>query len=179
MSAINQLILLAEYNQLMNQRQFDAAATLSQEDLIKDAGAFFKSVLGTLNHIMVGDIVWLARFAKHPSSSEELSYFLQLELPNSLNGLLFKDFDALNAERIKMDNIIIRWIRALKNTDINSCIQYTDMMGKEFNKPLVSLINHLFLHQVHHRGQVTTLLSQFGVGFGETDIVEIIEECSS
>jgi len=48
------------------------------------------------------------------------------------------------------------------------------MKGSSFQKDFSSLINHLFLHQVHHRGQATTLLSQFGVDFGETDLIEII-----
>ena len=50
------------------------------------------------------------------------------------------------------------------------------MAGKTFNQPFSSLLNHLFLHQVHHRGQVTVLLSQSGVDFGDTDLIEIIED---
>ena len=51
------------------------------------------------------------------------------------------------------------------------------MNGQSFQKQYSSLINHLFLHQVHHRGQVTSLISQFGGDFGDTDLIEIIEEC--
>ena len=70
---LNQFTLFAEYNRLMNQRLFDSAAQLSDEALRKDRGAFFKSVLGTLNHIIVGDIIWLKRFAEHSSSKRVLS----------------------------------------------------------------------------------------------------------
>ncbi|MGB1010601.1 MAG: DinB family protein [Thiolinea sp.] len=52
---------------------------------------------------------------------------------------------------------------------------YHDTKGDPYEKPYGSLINHLFLHQIHHRGQVSTLLSQFGMDFGDTDIIEIIE----
>jgi len=62
---------------------------------------------------------------------------------------------------------------------MDECIFYLNMAGNAFSKPFLSLINHLFLHQVHHRGQVTTLLSQFGVDFGDTDLIEIIGECST
>ena len=88
------------------------------------------------------------------------------------------DFCDLKEERKKIDQIIVEWIKCLSHADINECISYSNMAGKSFSKPYVSLINHLFLHQVHHRGQVTTLLSQFGVDFGETDLIEIISECS-
>lgn len=177
MTELNQLVLLAEYNQLMNQRQYAAAAKLSSADLCEDKGAFFKSVLGTLNHILVGDIIWLKRFAAHSSGHEALSYVSDLEMPKSLDVLLFHDLDELNNEREKIDRIIINWIKQLSSADLSACISYSNMAGNSFSKPLLSLVYHLFLHQVHHRGQVTTLLSQCGVDFGDTDLIEIINEC--
>lgn len=174
---LNQLILLAEYNQLMNQRQYNAVTKLSTEELNKDTGTFFKSVLGTLNHLMVGDIVWLKRFAEHPSSTETLAYLLEIDTPLSLDTLLFTELEELRAERNRIDEVIVNWVQGLSEADVESCIEYKNMTGRSFNKPLGSLINHLFMHQVHHRGQVTTLLSQFGVDFGETDLIEIIDEC--
>lgn len=179
MSEIEQLALLAEYNQLMNQRQYAAAESLSRAELCEDKGAFFKSVLGTLNHILVGDIIWLKRFSAQPSSCEALSYIAELENPESLDTVLFADFCELKEERKKIDQIIVEWINSLSDTDLNECVSYTNMAGKSFSKSFVNLITHLFLHQVHHRGQVTTLLSQYGVDFGETDLIEIINECSA
>jgi len=179
MSEINQFILLAQYNQLMNQRQYEASTKLSGAELCNNKGAFFKSVLGTLNHILLGDIVWLQRFATHPSSQEALSYISTLEKPKALDAMLFMDFDKLRKEREKIDQTIIEWVKQLSDADLIDCISYTNMAGDIFTKPFSSLINHLFLHQVHHRGQVTTLLSQYGVDFGETDLIEIIDECGT
>lgn len=179
MSELNQFSLLAEYNQLMNQRLFSAAKELTDENVKKDCRAFFGSVFGTLNHIMVGDIVWLKRFAEHPSSQVSLSYVVRLEKPQSLDQILFTDFDSLRIEREKIDEIIIQWLNSLSERDLNDCISYNNMAGDPFKKKYSSLINHLFLHQIHHRGQVTVLLSQFGIDFGETDIIEIINECGA
>ncbi len=178
MSTINQLILFSKYNQLMNKRLYQAASCLTKEALNVDNKAFFKSILGTLNHIMVGDIIWLKRFAKHPSSANNLSYILKLNKPKSLTEILFEEFDELKQERKKIDRIIVHWIAQLSEEDINKCISYADMTGTLSNKLFLDLINHLFLHQVHHRGQVTTLLSQHDIDFGETDIIEIIDECN-
>ena len=177
MAEVNQLILLAEYNQLMNTRQYAASANLTDVQLGEDKGVFFQSILGTLNHIMVGDIIWLKRFSEHPSSYEPLSYIREIQKPKKLNSILYTDFSELKKEREKIDSVILHWIQKLNSTDLNTCITYTDMTGNSFSKPFDSLIHHLFLHQVHHRGQVTTLLSQCGVDFGETDIIEIINEC--
>lgn len=179
MSELNQFILFAEYNQLMNQRQYKAAAHLSKEELNKDNKAFFKSVIYTLNHIMVGDIIWLKRFGEHPSTTESLSYVMGLREPTSLNEILFKEFDRLREEREIIDKLIIDWIASLSKENIDGCITYTNMAGVIFSKPFASVLSHLFLHQVHHRGQVTTLLSQYGVDFGETDLIEIINQCSA
>lgn len=179
MSEVNQLILLAEYNQLMNKRQYAAAANLSKVQIGEDKGAFFKSVLGTLNHILVGDIIWLKRFAEQPSSIESLSYIREMEKPGKLNSVLFTDMDSLQETREKIDEAIINWIGGLGADDLDECITYTNMAGDSFSQPFVNLIHHVFLHQVHHRGQVTTLLSQYGVDFGETDLIEIINECGT
>jgi len=161
----------------MNLRQYTAASKLSQDQLMHDRGAFFKSVFGTLNHILVGDIIWLSRFAMHPSCVVPLSSIRDMDKPESLDTILFSDFTRLTAARMRIDDVLVDWVEGLTEEDINGCLTYTNMAGRSFNKPFASLINHLFLHQVHHRGQVTTLLSQYGIDFGETDLVELINDC--
>ena len=46
------IVLLASYNASMNIQLYAVAATLPKEALIADRGAFFGSILGTLNHIV-------------------------------------------------------------------------------------------------------------------------------
>jgi len=176
MLAVNQFQLFSEYNLLMNQRIYGAASRLSDNELNRDSGAFFRSIIGTLNHIMVGDIIWLKRFSSHPSCEHTLSYISQLNNPKALDSLLYRELAQLEIERVKLDNIIIRWINGLSAQDIKDSITYYNMAGDKFNKPFASLISHLFLHQVHHRGQVTTLLAQLDVNFGDTDLIEIIHD---
>jgi len=73
--------LAADYNQWMNQRIYQAALKLSAEQLSEDRSVFFGSILGTLNHILVGDTLWLQRFADHPSHLTSLEYVRGLENP--------------------------------------------------------------------------------------------------
>jgi uncharacterized damage-inducible protein DinB len=175
MSLLKQFELLGEYNQLMNQRLYESASKLPSEILKENKGAYFKSLLGTLNHLLVGDIIWLSRFATNPSSKDALSYFANIEKPQSLSMELYSELSELKIEREKIDKLIIVWLNSLSNEDLSSKIKYTNMKGVSFQKEFASLINHLFLHQVHHRGQATTLLSQLNVDFGETDLIEIIK----
>lgn len=176
MLAVNQFQLFSEYNLLMNQRIYGAASRLSDIELNRDSGAFFRSIIGTLNHIIVGDIIWLKRFSNHPSSEHALSYISQLNSPKTLDSLLYRELAQLEIERVKLDNIIIQWINGLSAQDIKDSITYHNMAGTQCHKPFASLISHLFLHQVHHRGQVTTLLAQLDVNFGDTDLIEIIHD---
>lgn len=179
MNILKQFRLFGEYNHLMNGRLYNAASQLSQDDLCRNRGAFFKSVLGTLNHILVGDIIWLKRFSAHPSSKQTLSCVSDLDMPVSLDAIIFHDLEHLRNERIKIDDVIIQWIGSLSESDMDDPITYKNMAGIRFTKPFAALISHLFFHQTHHRGQVTTLLSQSGVDFGDTDLIEVIGEIKS
>ncbi len=174
MSEKSQLILMAKYNQLMNQRMIKASANLSIDSLRENKGAFFKSVIGTLNHILIGDILWLKRFSTSPSAYVSLKSISKLKKPKGLDTILFCDLASFNKERSMLDNVIIEWCNELKENDLDKPFKYTNYKGEVHNKRLGDLILHVFLHQIHHRGQVTTLLSQEGVDFGETDLPEIV-----
>lgn len=179
MSSLRQFRLFAAYNKLMNRRLFEAAGKLTIAGMSGDRGAFFGSVLGTLNHILVGDIIWLNRFRSYLSCADALDYLDQLEHPESLRAILFDDLASLQSEREKIDDIIIDWITRLDEGDLTAQLSYKNMAGLSQNNRLEDLISHLFLHQVHHRGQVTTLISQSNVDFGDTDILEILEDYST
>ena len=176
MSEKSQLILMANYNQLMNQRIFSASSHLSEALLAEDKGAFFKSIIASLNHIMVGDILWLKRFAIHPSNYESLIPLNNIKKPEKLDTILFENITSFIKERAMLDNIIIDWCNELKEKDIDTPLKYTNFKGGTHNKRLGDLILHVFLHQVHHRGQVTTLLSQENIDFGDTDLPEIVPD---
>lgn len=176
MSEKIQLILMAKYNQLMNRRLMKASASLPKESLLEDKGAFFKSVLQTLSHIMIGDILWLKRFSDHPSDYVCLQPLKSMTKPEYLDEILFDSLAIFKEKRDKLDKIIIDWCKELDESDLDTALSYTNFKGEVHNKRLGDLILHLFLHQVHHRGQVTTLLSQEGIDFGETDLPELIPE---
>lgn len=58
--------LMAEYNCCMNQNLYLVCSEIPDEKRKQDLGAFFKSIYGTLNHLLYGDKAWTGRFAKHP-----------------------------------------------------------------------------------------------------------------
>ncbi len=176
MSLKDHFELLATYNQWMNSKVYEAAGHLSPTDLAKDRGAFFGSILGTLNHILVGDTIWLKRFATHPSCVTSLREVAGLPKPTSLDQIVFDDFDSLSEHRIWLDQRIIDWIAGLSDGDLDFVLSYRNSKGVAANKRYSSLVLHFFNHQTHHRGQVSTLLSQSGEDIGVTDLLAQIPE---
>ena len=166
--------LMAEYNRWMNERVYGAAGNLSKSALLEDRRAFFGSILGTLNHIVVGDTIWLKRFAAQPASAEPLREITELAAPKNLNQIIFEDLDELYSHRKWLDEKIIKWISGLTDSDLDFILSYQNTKGVPATKRFSSLIYHFFNHQTHHRGQVTTLLSQSGEDVGVTYLLALI-----
>jgi uncharacterized damage-inducible protein DinB len=151
--------LMAQYNEWMNCRLYAVCASLSDGELRKDRGAFFQSIYATLNHIAYGDLAFLSRFTGDPSVVPEPG------------ADLFGTFDLLRAARVALDQRILAWAASLSPAWLAEPLTYTSKIdGKCRTVPKWVLVTHLFNHQTHHRGQVTTLLSQMGLDVGSTDI---------
>lgn len=176
MRLCEQVVLLADYNAWMNKRTYEAAGRLSPSDLAIDRKAFFGSILGTLNHLVVGDTLWLKRFATHPAGYPALDAIRALPMPTSLDALLFTDFPALAAHRKMLDGAICGWAASVTDADLAQTLRYKNTKGIESNRLFFSLALHFFNHQTHHRGQVSTLLFQAGVDEGVTDLLALIPQ---
>jgi uncharacterized damage-inducible protein DinB len=167
------IVLFASYNAAMNRKLYAAAATLPKDALSADRGAFFGSVLGTLNHIVAGDTIWLRRFMAHPAAFISLEAMAAVPAPTGLAYQFSDNLETLLAHRERLDAIIEALAEEVSDHDLAQPLTYKNARG-EFHKNFGSLLLHLFNHQTHHRGQASTLLSQAGVDIGVTDLVEWI-----
>lgn len=153
---------LAAYNQWMNQRLYAACATLSDEVRKRDRGVFFQSLHGTLNHGLLADQVWMARF--------EGGRFHVTRLDEELHA----DFPGLCDARERMDARILRWAAGLDAATLAGELHYTSLVNPAPRRYEMWLaVTHFFNHQTHHRGQLTALLSQCGVDYGVTDLIQL------
>lgn len=166
--------LMAEYNRWMNDRMYEAAGKLDAGELTADKGAFFGSILGTLNHIMVADLIWLHRFAQIPPSTSALGALTDFPRPSSLRQPLAQDLAGLRALRRKLDDIILGWVAQLTPQHMAEELAYTNSAGVASRRSFGPVLQHFFNHQTHHRGQASTLLFQAGVDVGVTDLVALI-----
>ena len=140
--------MFAAYNAWANERLYDAAGKLSDADYRADRGAFFKSVHGTLNHLLVGDRVWMQRFIGTG------------DVPNRLDAILHESLPDLRAARSAEDARITQWIGGLRDADLAGTVHYRTLVNpRAVKQHLAPALDHFFNHQTHHRGQAHCLLS--------------------
>jgi uncharacterized damage-inducible protein DinB len=166
-SAPEQFRMMAGYNGWMNEKLYAVCATLSDEERKRDRKAFFRSIHRILNHLLLTDRGWLGRFTGAPWTFR------------SLDQELYADFDELRRERAHTDAAIEQYTAALTAERLLEDFSYTTYAGRKFTHPLGPAVTHLFNHQTHHRGQLTTLLSQLGIDPGVTDLIAYYRERSA
>jgi uncharacterized damage-inducible protein DinB len=146
--------MFAAYNAWANDRIYHAAANLSDADYRADRGAFFGSVHGTLNHLLVGDRIWMRRFTGAGDA------------PDRLDAILYDDFGELRESRRAEDLRIKRYVDGLDDEKLHGSMRYisyrTVTNPKTVTQELGPALDHFFNHQTHHRGQVHCLLTAIG-----------------
>lgn len=152
--------MFAAYNAWANQRIYEAAGELTKEEFGRDMGAFFKSMRGTLNHLLVTDRIWLKRFTGEG------------EAPSALDTILYIDFAKLRTAREAEDQRLSGWIGSLSDRQMAGRFTYmtvTDM--RTISQRLAPALAHLFNHQTHHRGQAHSILTGLGKDAPSLDLI--------
>lgn len=163
---------LAGYNSWFNRRLFDACEQLSDAQRRLDRGAFFGSITGSLNHLLWADRMWLGRFAAQGTAAAALTpEVLALPAGAAFETILHDDWSQLRQAREALDAAIEAWTRDMPDDFPGSVMRYANTKGVQRGHPAWQALTHFFNHQAHHRGQVTTLLSQAGVDVGVTDLI--------
>jgi uncharacterized damage-inducible protein DinB len=142
---------LARYNAWANRQLYDAAAALSDQEYRADRGAFFKSMHGTLNHLLTADQVWMHRFTDQGPS------------PDRLDMIQHEALADLRRARDAEDKRIVDYIDGLTDAQLAGTIRYRRVSTPEvFEQALAPALAHFFNHQTHHRGQAHSILCSFG-----------------
>jgi uncharacterized damage-inducible protein DinB len=156
---------MARYNAWANARLYAAARGLPDESYRKNVGAFFGSLHGTLNHLLLTDRIWMRRFTGIGDH------------PLKLNAILFEDLPSLDLARKEEDRRIVHYVNGLSDGDIGKVLEYSTMSGVPQRNPLVELLAHLFNHQTHHRGQAHTILTILGIAEPQSmDLLPMLRE---
>ncbi|RYB06311.1 DinB family protein [Lichenibacterium ramalinae] len=157
--------VLARYNAWANHKLYRAVEALPDAEFRADRGVFFKSLRGTLNHLLVTDRVWMARFTGAKTG------------PLQLDTILHDDFASLQAAREAEDTRIIGYVDGLDAAASAGTFTYQRMSSLEtYVAELRPALDHLFNHQTHHRGQAHAVLTGLGVEAPVLDLARFYGE---
>ena len=159
----NIFVDLARYGHRANDELFEALSRLTDRARRRDTGSYFGSVNRLTNHILIADMFWLKRFRPiNPDSRvlddprlipEELSWGVDLR----------DEFDELREERRYVDAGLIRWFEECPEDRYETRFEYLDSGGSTRSAVAAEAFEFLFLHQMHHRGQVSQILDAIGL----------------
>ena len=142
---------MAAYNRWANVRLYDMAAALPDELYRKPIGVYFKSLHGTLNHILTADRIWLHRLEGKGDH------------PDKLDATIHDDLPSLRAARFAEDQRIVDFVAGLDDADFARTWDYKMLNGAPQRQYVREILAHLFNHQTHHRGQAHAALTALGV----------------
>jgi uncharacterized damage-inducible protein DinB len=158
---------MAAYNRWANARLYEAAGKLSQAELDAPRSGFFPSLMKTLNHILVGDTVWMGRLegTGHPGVT-------------SLDQVLHPEFVALQAARSAMDARIAVFVGDVSEQHLGEALVYRNMAGEPMETRIDQVLAHVFNHQTHHRGQAHAMLSSTEVAPPPLDLIYYLRDAA-
>jgi uncharacterized damage-inducible protein DinB len=143
--------MFAAYNRWANERLYEAAAKIPDADYRAERGAFFGSLHGTLNHVLIADRIWMRRFTGEGPA------------PTRLDEIVHDDLPALAAARRDEDERIIVHVDSLSEAGIADLFTYRTIVSPaDVTQPRGPALAHFFNHQTHHRGQAHCLLTTIG-----------------
>jgi uncharacterized damage-inducible protein DinB len=139
---------LALYNKVANARLYEQCGKLDMAEYRRERPGSFGSIHALLNHTLLGDRIWMSRFAGGGSTTPPL------------NTILFETFAELSAARSGQDAGIESFFSNVDNGFIGRPLSYTNSRAKACTDSAPHAVLHFFNHQTHHRGQVHVMLSQ-------------------
>lgn len=156
---------LARYNLWATQRLLEAIEPVPEADYRRHVGLFFKSIHGTLNHLLVGEhLIWYPRFAEGVSPRVALDSEAQPD-----RALLAQ---ALLEGASRWSPLIATW----PTERFESELHYTSTKGLPASVPFLATLAHVFNHGTHHRGQITAALTAMGQPSPVLDLIFWLQE---
>jgi uncharacterized damage-inducible protein DinB len=153
---------MARYNRWQNRSIYGAAGRLAEDERRKDHGAFFRSIHGTLNHLLWADSMWMSRLSDGPRPTVALQD----------SGWFCDDWRLMLRERAALDERIIAWADSLDDAWLSADISWwSGVLQADVVKPRWLAVVHMFNHQTHHRGQAHSMLTAAGATPEDTDLI--------
>ena len=160
-------VKMARYNAWQNSQLSEIVDVMDPADLHRERGAFFGSIMGTLSHLVWGDLVWISRFGGGASPGSGI--------PDSRDYV--DSHHDWAVARATTDARIRLWADGVQDADILSDLTwFSGALGREVSRPAADCIVHMFNHQTHHRGQIHAMMTAAGMNAPVSDLIFLPED---
>ena len=160
---------LMHYNVWATQRLLQAIEPVVEADYRRNLGLFFKSIHGTLNHLLVGEhLLWYPRFARGASPKAGSALTLDMEAEPDRARLA----QALQGGAANWLPLLEVW----PAERFDGTFTYTTTRGNPVTLPFAAALAHVFNHGTHHRGQISAALTQLGQPAPVLDLVYFFQQ---
>lgn len=149
---------LFAYNRWANHRLLDAAAALPEEELRRDLGSSFPSVLATLAHVAGAEWVWMERWSGRSPTGFPYD-------PGTT------PLPILRERWLATEGDQLAFLASLTDDGLAGVVAYRNLQGVASQAPLYKLMRHTLNHSTYHRGQISTLMRQLGRQAPSTDLI--------
>ncbi len=153
--------LLAQYNQVANQKMNGNIRALSNAQWNQEFAGYFKTIKHLCGHIYISDYSWMKRFDKFREFQFIKVPFFDRTL--TYTSQPFDDSADYLAKREELDKKMILFTKELAESELEKTISFTNMKGETVTKIVGGSILHLFNHQTHHRGMISLYLDMLGI----------------
>jgi uncharacterized damage-inducible protein DinB len=156
--------LLARYNVWATRKLFEHIDALPEHHYRRDCGLFFRSVHGTLNHLLVAEhLLWFRRFAQGISPKVTLNVEVEVDREQLRRRLL--------EGALAWEPLIASW----PASRVDGTLDYITTRGTAQSLPFAATLTHVFNHGTHHRGQITAAVTAMGHACPEIDLVWMLQ----
>lgn len=163
MRLVDYFISLARYHAWATHKLLADLAVLSDDEWHRDTRLFFGSVHRTVNHLLVADTIWHARFAENRSPRL------------ALDAELYTDRAAVGAALAGAVQRWAPWADAMDAARLDEALAYIRTDGQAARIPFAQALGHVFNHATHHRGQITAAVTALGHPGPSLDWVALLQ----
>ena len=138
----------ARNNAWSNHRLLTACGRLSEGEYRAPRTSFFPTIELTLNHILLVDLLYYDVVAETGNARS------RYELPD----VPWPSFAERDAAQRASDRALVAFCDGLSESELARVVPCERPSGS-FTDRIGALLSHLFVHQIHHRGQVHAMLA--------------------
>jgi uncharacterized damage-inducible protein DinB len=152
------LQMLARYRMWADRLTFDAVAALPPGEATKERPTLFKTMIGTLNHNYVVDLIWQAHLEGRDHGFK------------ARNLVLHEKLNELWTAQQKINEWYIKWSEAQSDETFGEIVDFTFVSGEKGAMTRGEMLLHVVNHATYHRGWIAEMFFQVPAKNPTTDL---------